>query len=78
MGFNGLCHICEVASEYKYLQETGLTSIHSFKGVENGLLLYFIASEYPTLNVCLSFNCESVLESLERKSHVTALDPSHP
>lgn len=49
-----------------------------FKGIKCGLLLYFIAFEYPTLHVLLSFSCESVLESLEHKSHVTALDPSHP
>lgn len=33
--------------------------------MKNGLLLFFIASEYPTPNSLLSFNCESVLESLE-------------
>lgn len=78
MAFNGLCCICETAGEYKYLQERASTSIHLYKGMTSGLLLYFIASEYPILNVLLVFNRESVLESLEHKSHVTALDPSHP
>lgn len=78
MALDRLCCICEVASGYKYLQERGSTSIHLFKGIKSGLLLYFTASEYPTLNALLSFSCESVLESLEHKSPITALDPSHP
>lgn len=76
MAFNGLCYIYKVTSEYKYLQERCSTNIHLFKDIKKKMhYSFFIASEYTKPNSLLS-NCESVLEGLEYRSHVIALDPS--